>query len=504
MDKTNKYWLFNIRGLVDEGGGKMQIPKKAELTREDVMKIINERDIRFIDLQLTDVPGKLHHITISSRYLDDNSFTDGVAKLDGSSIRGFSEIHESDMLLRPDPSTFAIIPWSLEGKKTARMICDVYRGYGGGRFSRDPRYAAQKAEEYLRTLGFDVSYWGPEIEFFVFDKVEWDVTSPYSGVSYHITSREAAWNSDGTNLPIRFKEGYYPAPPQDSLMEYRNEVSRILSDYFGVEVDAHHHEVATAGQCEIDMKFDTLVRMADKAQTYKYVARNVAFQMGLVATFMPKPIFGDNASGMHVHVSLWRDGVNTFYDENDEYAELSQTGRYFIGGLLEHSRALTAITNPTTNSYRRLVPGYEAPVFIAWSRSNRSANIRVPVYYKGKSGAKSKRIEFRTPDTAANPYLCFAAIAAAGADGIKKKIDPGDPVNEDIYKLSPERRRQLGIRELPGSLKEAVEELLTDNEFLRPVISPDLIEVMTEWQLRAFIDVSTKPHPYEFYLYFDV
>jgi glutamine synthetase len=473
-------------------------------TKDEVLEAIQRQGVKFVDLQLTDVPGKLHHITISTKYVDDNTFTEGVAKLDGSSIRGFAEIHESDMLLRPDPATFAIIPWSLEGKKTARMICDVYKGFGGGRFSRDPRYAAQRAEEYLRTLGYDVSYWGPEMEFFVFDKVHWDVTSPYAGVSYKIESSEAAWNHDGTSLPIRFKEGYYPAPPQDTLMEYRNEVCRLLTDYFGIEVDAHHHEVATAGQCEIDMRFDSLTKMADKAQTYKYVCRNVANQMGKVATFMPKPIFGDNASGMHVHVSLWKDGVNLFYDENDEYAELSQTGRYFIGGLLEHSRALAAITNPTTNSYRRLVPGYEAPVFIAWSRANRSANVRVPVYYRGRRGMKSKRIEFRTPDTSANPYLCFAAMAAAGADGIKRKIDPGDPVNEDIYKLTPERRRQLGIRELPGSLREAVEELLSDREFLSPVIPADLIETMTELQMKQFIDVSTKPHPYEFYLYFDV
>ncbi|MEM4294911.1 MAG: type I glutamate--ammonia ligase [Candidatus Caldarchaeum sp.] len=480
------------------------MPKQWSMTKEDVFKAVEKNDIKFIDLQLTDLLGKLHHITISTRYMDEKTFTDGVAKLDGSSIRGFAEIHESDMLLKPDPSTFAVIPWSLDGKRTARMMCDVYKGYGGGRFSRDPRYVAQKAEQYLRTLGYDTSYWGPEIEFFVFDKVQWDATSPYQGVSYKIESREAAWNADGTSLPIRFKEGYYPAPPQDTLMEYRNEVCRVLTDYFGVEIDAHHHEVATAGQCEIDMRFDTLVKMADKAQTYKYAVRNVASQMGMVATFMPKPIFGDNASGMHVHVSLWNKGVNLFYDENDEYAELSQTGRYFVGGLLEHSRALTAITNPTTNSYRRLVPGYEAPVFIAWSRSNRSANIRVPVYFRGRDGSKSKRIEFRTPDTSSNPYLCFAAMAAAGADGIKKKIDPGEPVNEDIYKLSPERRRQLGIRELPGNLREAVEELLSDNEFLKPVISEDLLEVMTELQMKSFIDVSTKPHPYEFYLYFDV
>ncbi|MDJ0271002.1 MAG: type I glutamate--ammonia ligase [Aigarchaeota archaeon] len=465
---------------------------------------IQESGVRFIDLQLTDLPGKLHHVTITSQYLSEDTLREGVAKLDGSSLRGFADIHESDMVLKPDPSTFAILPWSNGPNKTARMICDVYRGFGSGRFSRDPRYVAQKAEEYIRAQGYDTSYWGPEIEFFVFDKVHWDVKSPFEGVSYKIESREAAWNSGGTQHPIRFKEGYYPVPPQDSLMEYRNEVCRVLTDYFNIEVDAHHHEVATAGQCEIDMRFDTLTKMADKAQTYKYVARVVANNLGMVATFMPKPIFGDNASGMHVHVSLWKNGVNLFYDENDEYAELSQLGRYFVGGLLEHSRALTAITNPTTNSYRRLVPGYEAPVFIAWSRSNRSANIRIPVYYRGRASMKSKRIEFRTPDPSANPYLCFAAMAAAGIDGIKKKVDPGDPVNEDIYKLSPERRKQLGIRELPGSLREAVEELLSDHEFLKPVFTEDLIEVYTELQLKTFIDVATKPHPYEFYLYFDV
>ncbi|MEM0440145.1 MAG: type I glutamate--ammonia ligase [Candidatus Caldarchaeum sp.] len=482
----------------------MEGGKKFPASSIEVIDFVQRHGIRYIDLQLTDVPGKLHHITISASSLKEDVFENGVAKLDGSSLRGFSEIYESDMVLKPDPSTFAILPWTSDDKKTARMICDVYRGFGGGRFSRDPRFVAQKAEEALKALGFDASYWGPEIEFFVFDKVHWDVKSPFEGVSYKIESREAAWNSGGNSYPIRFKEGYYPAPPQDTLMDYRNEVSRILTDFFGVEIEGHHHEVATAGQCEIDMRFDTLRRMADKAQTYKYVSRVVASSMGMVATFMPKPIFGDNASGMHVHVSLWKDGVNTFYDENDSYAELSQTGRYFIGGLLEHSRALTAITNPTTNSYRRLVPGYEAPVFIAWSRANRSANVRVPVYYRGKQNSKSKRIEFRTPDPSCNPYFCFAAMAAAGADGIKKKIDPGDPVNEDIYKLDPERRKQLGIRELPGSLREAVEELLSDSEFLKPVFTNDLIDTMTELQLKSFIDVTTKPHPYEFYLYFDV
>jgi len=305
-----------------------------EMTAEQVLRLIRQEGIRFIDLQFTDLPGKLQHVTVTAEYFDESRFVEGVPKLDGSSIRGFAEIHESDMVLKPDPTTFALLPWSQEGGKTARMICDVYRGFGEGRFNRDPRYVAQKAERYLREQGFDTSYWGPEIEFFVFDKVEWDVSVPQRGMSFVIESKEGAWNSraHGTSYPIRYKEGYFPAPPQDTLMEYRNLVSTYLLDYFGVQIDAHHHEVATAGQCEIDMRFDTLVRMADKAQTYKYVAKNVAKQMGLIATFMPKPIFGDNASGMHVHVSLWKDGVNLFYDPNDGYAELSQLARYFIGG----------------------------------------------------------------------------------------------------------------------------------------------------------------------------
>ncbi len=478
--------------------------KAWSLTKEQVMERIEREGVRFIDLQFTDVPGKLQHVTISTEYLDDAAFEEGVPKLDGSSIRGFAEIYESDMLLRPDPATFAVLPWSRDNLKTARMICDVYRGFGGGRFSRDPRLAAHRAEEYLKQQGYDLSYWGPEIEFFVFDKVRWDVASPYRGQGYSLESREAAWNSDGTDYPIRFKEGYFPAPPQDTLMDFRNECCRVLTDYFGVEVDAHHHEVATAGQCEIDMKLDTLTRMADKAQTYKYVARNIAKQMGMIATFMPKPIFMDNGSGMHVHVSLWKDGKNLFYDETDSYAEISQTARYFIGGLLEHSRALAAIVAPTTNSYRRLVPGYEAPIFIAWSRSNRSANIRVPVYQRGPGSSKRKRVEFRTPDPSANPYLCFASMLAAGLDGVKRKIDPGDPVDENIYKLTPEKRRELGIKELPGSLKEAIESLQSDREFLKPVMSDDLIDAHIELAEGCFIEISGRPHPYEFYLYFDV
>jgi len=481
---------------------KVQL-KPWNFTEEQVLETIKTESIRFVDLQFTDVPGKLQHVTVNADYLDADAFRAGVPKLDGSSIRGFAEIYESDMVLKPDPNTFAVIPWSLDSAKTARLICDVYKGYGAGRFSRDPRLIAQMAEEEMRRQGYDTSYWGPEIEFFVFDRVHWDVSVPARGLSYSVESREAAWNSGGTSLPIRFKQGYYPAPPQDTLMDYRNECCRLLMDYFGVDIDAHHHEVATAGQCEIDMRYDSLTRMADKAQTYKYVARNVAQQKDMVATFMPKPVFMDNASGMHVHTSIWSRGRNLFYDASEPYAEISQLARYFIGGLLEHSQALTPIIAPSTNSYRRLVPGYEAPVFIAWSRSNRSANVRVPVYQRGTESAAKKRIEFRTPDPLANPYLCFAGILAAGLDGIKKKVDPGEPVNEDICTLTPERRRELGVKELPGSLKEAVECLESDKGFLKPIFPDDLLDAVTDLAMKNYIEVAIKPHPYEFYLYFD-
>lgn len=477
-----------------------------------LMRRIVDEGIRFIDLQFTDVPGRLQHVTVPVGRFSTKFFVEGVPKLDGSSIRGFAEIFESDLVLKPDPSTFAVIPWGSAENKCARFLCDVYVGYGGGRLSRDPRFVAQRAEEYALEQGFS-SYWGPEVEFFVFKKVTWDVLNPYRGQSYSIESPEAAWSS-GEGYPVRFKEGYFPAPPHDSLMEYRSTVVRLMEDYFGIACEAHHHEVATAGQGEIDMVRDRLVKMADNVMTLKYVVKNVAFQQGMVATMMPKPIFGDNASGMHVHVSLWGDPpstrveeeqlVNMFYDAEDKYAELSQLGRYFVGGLLEHSRALTAITNPTTNSYRRLVPGYEAPVFIAWSKANRSANVRIPVYEKGAENAARKRVEFRTPDPSCNPYLCFAAIMSAGLDGVRKKIDPGDPVDENIYHLTPERRRQLGIRELPGSLKEAVECLKSDSEFLKPVFSDELIETIIENDLRDHVQVSARTHPYEFYLYFDI
>ncbi|MEM3398913.1 MAG: type I glutamate--ammonia ligase [Nitrososphaerota archaeon] len=479
---------------------------KAETTVEQIIDYLKKNSVRFIDLHFTDILGKLHHTTVTTEYIDEQSLEEGIPKLDGSSIKGFAEIYNSDMVLKPDLSTFAVLPWHHATDKTCRMICDVYLGYGRGRSSKDPRYVAQKAEAYLREFGYDFSYWGPEVEFFVFDKVYWDTSNPSRGMCYYIESKEAPWSTLDAiqGYPIRVKEGYFPAPPQDTLMDFRNKVCEILMDYFNIDVDAHHHEVATAGQCEIDLKYSTLVKTADNVQTYKYVVKNVAKQLGLIATFMPKPIYGDNASGMHVHVSIWKNGENVFYDSGDEYAELSQTARYFIGGLLEHSRALAAIVAPTTNSYRRLVPGYEAPIYIAWSKSNRSANIRVPAYHRGRNNSSFKRIEFRTPDSSANPYLSFAAILAAGLDGVKRKIDPGDPVDEDIYKLTSERRRELGIKELPVSLKDAVESLESDREFLKPIMTDDIIDTIIELEMNYFIEVNSKPHPYEFYLYFDV
>jgi len=481
--------------------------QSKKLTVASVLKRIETEGIRWIDLQFVDVLGALQHITIPSTSLGAEEFKRGVGKLDGSSIKGFKEIHESDMVMDPDPSTFAVLPWYEGTHKTARFFVDVYEGGSHERFTRDSRYMAQRAAQFAGDQGYDTTYWGPEIEFFVFDGIRMlptadAVRNPWSGAGYEIISREAPWqDTNGKNFPIRFKEGYYPAPPVDSLQDYRNEACRVLIDSFGMTLDAHHHEVATAGQCEIDMRYDELVPMADNVVTYRYVMKMVAHKMGMMATFMPKPIFGDNASGMHVHQSLWSKGKNMMYDPNDEYAEISQTCRYYIGGLMDHARSLCAFTNPTTNSYRRLVPGYEAPVFIAWSKRNRSANIRIPMYYQGIEAAK--RIEYRTPDPACNPYLSFAAMLCAGLDGVKRKIDPGNPVDEDLYHLSASKRKEYGVRELPGSLKESIEHLQTDYMFLKTVFPQDLLEKYEELKLDEHLQTSLRPSPYEFYRYMD-
>jgi glutamine synthetase len=474
---------------------------QRKLTSKAAMQQLASKKVKFVDLQLTDIPGRLRHVTMPTEMMSEELFREGVAKLDGSSVKGFVEIFESDMLLVPDPSTFGVIPWGEPEYLTARFICDVNVGQGKGRFQKDPRFISQKAEKLISDMGFTSSLWGPEVEFFVFSSATWETHNPFSS-GFKLSSPESAMETRGTNFPVRFKDGYYPAPPVDTLNEYRNECVTALRDGFGILSNAHHHEVATSGQCEIDMYRDSLVAMADAVMTYKLVTKNVASKRGLIASTMPKPIFGDNAVGMHVHSSLWKGARNAFYDPDDDYAEVSQTCRYYIGGLLDHSRALTAITNPTTNSYRRLVPGYEAPVFVAWSKSNRSANVRIPVYEKKTEGAK--RVEFRTPDPSCNPYLAFSAIAAAGLDGIRRKLDPGDPVNEDIYKLTPEKRKSLRIKELPGSLLESTESLRSDSKFLHGLFPDELLDTIIELELENFRAVSARPHPYEFHLYFDL
>lgn len=474
---------------------------KRSFDPAEVLDLVEKQCVKFVDLQFTDVPGRLKHVSIPSEMIHEEVFSEGVAKLDGSSVRGFVEIHESDMLLVPDPSTYGVVPWIDDSIKTARLICNVRSGYGAGKFSRDPRNVAQAAESRMREAGFTDSLWGPEIEFFVFDSATWQVNDPFSS-GFKIMSRESANEARGTNFPVRFKDGYYPAQPVDTMSDYRGACVNYLRDGFGVLCNAHHHEVATAGQCEIDMYRDELVASADSAMTYKFVTKNVASRMGLIATTMPKPIFGDNAVGMHINSSLWRSGKNAFYDPAEPYAEISQVARYYIGGIMDHSRALCAIVDPTTNSYRRLVPGYEAPIYVAWSKMNRSANVRIPAYEKGSEGAK--RVEFRTPDPSCNPYLAFAAITAAGLEGIRKKTDPGSPVDEDIYRLTAQTRRDLRVSELPGSLKEAVDCLKSDSSFLDGIFPRDLVEVMMELEMEAYRAVSARPHPYEFYLYFDL
>ena len=469
---------------------------------EEVFAKINQDEVLFIDLQFTGLTGRFHHTTISANTFTQDQMADGLPKLDGSSIVGFASIEDSDLILKPDPSTYSLIPWSSD-KKTARLLCDVYWGGGRGRLEFDPRGISQNAEKFLESKGFDYSLWGPEVEFFVFDKIHWDVLTPYKGQSYSIESKEAPWSQDGNGYPMGLQEGYYPSTPSDTLTPYRNECVSVLNDNFGIICDNHHHEVATAGQCEIDIKYDFLTNAADGAQTYKYVVRNVAQQFGKIATMMPKPISMDSGSGMHTNVSLWKNKENAFFDKDDK-DELSQAGRYFCGGVINHARALTAITNPTTNSYHRLVPGYEAPVYIAWSTGNRSATIRIPAHFKGEKYAYLKRLEYRVPDPASNPYLVFPAVLAAGLDGIKNKTEPGDPIHEDIYKMSKSERKKHGIDILPANLGEALDELESDKKFLEPIFSPKVINRIIDLERRDQKEIAIRPHPHEFYLYFDV
>lgn len=475
---------------------------RSSFSTDKVFEEIGEGGIKFLDLQFTSLTGRFHHTTISANTFTRDQMNDGLPKLDGSSIKGFTSIDDSDLVLKPDPNTFAVIPW-YEDNKTARLLCDVYWGSGRGRLSRDPRGIAQKAERWVEELGFDHSLWGPEVEFFVFDKIHWDVLTPYKGQSYSIESVEAPWSQEGNGYPMGLKGGYYPSTPSDTLTPFRNQCVNVLNENFGILCDNHHHEVATAGQCEIDIKYDRLTNSADATQSYKFVIRNVARQFGKIATLMPKPISMDAGSGMHTNVSLWRGDENVFFEEGAD-SELSQAGRYFCGGILEHAKALCAITNPTTNSYHRLVPGYEAPVYIAWSGSNRSAIVRIPQHFKGRKYAYLKRLEFRAPDPSANPYLVFASVLAAGIDGMKKKYDPGDQVKEDIFKMTTSERAKRDIGILPASLGEALTSLESDRSFLKHLFEDEVLDKIIELERAAQRDISVRPHPHEFYLYFDV
>lgn len=467
----------------------------------DVMKLAKDAGVKIVDLRFIDLPGVWQHFSFAVQELSEDLFKEGIG-FDGSSIRGFQQIQESDMLLFPDPESAVIDPM-LE-VPTLVMICNVFDPVTLEPYTRDPRRIALKAEGFLQKSGIaDISYWGPEAEFFVFDDVRFDQASRCG--FYYIDSVEAAWNSgrdEGPNLgyKLRHKEGYFPCPPADTLQDLRSRMILKLIDV-GVPIEVHHHEVATAGQCEIDMRYGPLVRMADNLVWYKYIIKNVAWKAGKTVTFMPKPMFGDNGSGMHCHQSLWKGGTNLFYDEKG-YGGLSETARWYIGGLLRHAPAILAFTNPTTNSYRRLVPGYEAPVNLVYSQRNRSAAVRIPIYSKSP---KAKRIEFRCPDPSCNPYLAFAAMLMAGLDGIKNKIDPGQAVDKDLYDLEPEEKAQ--ITQTPGSLGEVLDALENDHAFLLAgdVFTPDVIETWIAYKREKELDpVRLRPVPYEYVLYYDI
>ncbi len=469
-------------------------------TPKKVRKLAEERGARIVDLRFVDLPGTWQHFSLPVNHLDDSLFDEGIG-FDGSSIRGFQHIHESDMLLIADASTAQIDP--LLEIPTISIICDVVDPLSRAPYSRDPRFVARKAEQYLKSSRIaDVSYWGPEAEFYIFDDVRYSQAAQHG--YYYIDADEAAWNTGREETPnlgykLRHKEGYFPVPPADQQQDLRSEIILRMMDV-GIDVEVHHHEVGTGGQAEIDMRYSSLTGMADQLMWYKYIVRNVARRHGKTATFMPKPMFGDNGSGMHCHQSLWKGNKNLFFDAKG-YGQISQLARYYIGGLLHHAPALLALCAPTTNSYRRLVPGYEAPVNLVYSQRNRSAAVRIPVYSKS---AKTKRIEFRCPDPTANPYLCFAAQLMAGLDGIKKKRHPGDPIDKDLYDLPPKEARR--VKSTPGSLGEVLDALEGDHAFLLEggVFTSDLIETWIAYKReRELAPVNLRPVPYEFFLYYD-
>jgi len=476
---------------------------RIERTGAEVIAFAVENNIQMVDLKFTDLPGTLQHVTLPIAFLDQDLFDEGTG-FDGSSIRGFQTIDESDMLLVPDPNSAAIDP--ILEIPTLSLTCNVRDPITSKNYTRDPRWIAQKAEEHLKSSGIaDVSYWGPELEFFIFDTARFDQNAQ-SGY-YFVDSDEGIWNS-GAEIALsgelnqsyhtKHKQGYFPAAPVDSMTDLRSEAVLKMSN-FGIDVEKHHHEVATGGQGEIDFVYDSLTRTADNVAAYKYVVKNVARENGKVATFMPKPLFGDNGTGMHTHQSLWKGNTNLF--AGNGYAGMSDLMRYYIGGLLAHSPALLAFAAPTTNSYRRLVPGFEAPVNLVYSARNRSACCRIPMYF---GTPQSKRIEYRCPDPSCNPYLAFSAMLMAGLDGIINKIDPGDPTDSDLYDMDPEEAAK--IDQVPGSLPETLDALENDHDFLLSgdVFTTDIIETWLDYKRSNEVDeVRLRPHPYEFMLYFD-
>ncbi|WGW13483.1 type I glutamate--ammonia ligase [Saxibacter everestensis] len=469
---------------------------------DELLTFIAEEDVRYVDIRFCDLPGVVQHFNMPAKAFTADVFEEGLL-FDGSSIRGFQAIHESDMKLIPDPETAFVDPFRTE--KTVVINHSIVDPFTDEAYSRDPRQVAAKAEAYLKSTGIaDTAFFGAEAEFYVFDDVRFQTAADHS--FYKLDSIEAAWNSGaeepGGNLgyKTRFKGGYFPVPPVDHFADLRDEISTTL-DELGIEVERAHHEVGTAGQQEINYKFSTLQLAADQLLLFKYVVKNVSWYNGKSATFMPKPLFGDNGSGMHCHQSLWKDGKPLFYDENG-YGGLSDLARWYIGGLIKHAPALTAFTNPTINSYRRLVPGFEAPVNMVYSARNRSAAIRIPV-----TGAspKAKRIEYRAPDPSSNPYLSFAAQLMAGLDGIKNRIEPPEPVDKDLYELPPEEAKNIAT--LPASLDDALNALEADHEFLTygDVFTPDLIETWIDYKRTHEIEpVRLRPTPHEFELYYDI
>jgi glutamine synthetase len=470
------------------------------MTPAKVLAMAKEKGVKLVDLRFMDFPGVWQHFTVPICELEEGSFEDGFG-FDGSSIRGWQPINASDMLVIPDATTAKIDPFFKD--PTLVLICNVVDPVTREAYSRDPRYIAQKAEAFLKRSGIgDTAFIGPEAEFFIFDEIRFESSSHRS--FYEIDSIEGNWNTGREECPNlgykpRSKEGYFPVPPMDKFQDLRSEMLLTL-EALGIDVECQHHEVATAGQAEIDMRFKPLLQMADQLCWFKYVLKNVAYRHNHTVTFMPKPIFGDNGSGMHTHVSIWKKGKPLF--AGDKYAGVSQTALYAIGGILRHCKALCAFTNPTTNSYKRLVPGYEAPVNLAYSSRNRSAAIRIPMY---STSPKAKRIEFRTPDPSCNGYLAFSAILMAVIDGIEKKIAPGEPLDKNIYDLPPEELAT--IESAPGSLEASLEALKADSAFLLKgdVFTQDVIDMWVSYKIESEIDpVKLRPHPHEFQLYFDI